>query len=241
MQDFEVKTTKFEGPLDLLLELIEKRKLHISDISLAQIADDYLAYIESHQPFPIESSSQFIVVSATLLLIKSKALLPYLELTKEEEKDVEELELRLKIYKEIKRIGEEIKQKYGREVIYPTAPMPRQAQFSPGGSLDPQMLEENVLNVIKNLPQKTLSPEAKVKQVVSLEEMIEKLKKRIEGALQMTFNDFVGKDKAERVEIVIGFLAMLELVKQGMIQASQDDRFGNIDLHQKDVGLPKYE
>jgi segregation and condensation protein A len=251
MQDFKIKTDKFEGPLDLLLELIEKRKLHISEISLAQIADDYLAYISSHQSFPIESSSQFLVVSATLLLIKSKALLPYLELTREEEKDVEELELRLKIYKEIKRIGEEIKEKYGKEVIYPIAPMPKQIHFSPGEGISKEIIKEHISSVIKNLPQKNLSPETKVRQVVSLEEMIERLKERIEGALQMTFHEFVGKDKtntpsgeedrARRVEVVIGFLAMLELVKQGVIQADQNNRFGNINLHQQEVGLPKYE
>lgn len=253
MQDFKIKTEKFEGPLDLLLELIEKRKLHISEVSLAQIADDYLSYISSYQPFPIESSSQFLVVSATLLLIKSKALLPYLELTKEEEEDVEKLEVRLKIYKEIKRIGEEIKEKYGKEVIYPIAPMPKQICFSPGKTLSKEVIKEHVLSVIKNLPQKNLSPETKVRQVVSLEEMIERLKKRIERALQMTFHEFVGKDKADsnsssgederarRVEVVIGFLAMLELVKQGVIQADQDNRFGNINLHQQEVGLPRYE
>lgn len=241
MEKFEVKTENFEGPLDLLLELIEKRKMHISEVSLSAIAEDYLSHIENRQPFPVDSASQFILISATLLLIKSKSLLPTLDLTQEEEKSVEELELRLKIYKEIKDVSEEILEKYGKRVIFPTAPMPRITSFAPGGNLDLNTIQSALNSVLKNLPEAKKEPEARVKKIISLEEMIEKLKARIERAMHFTFKDFVGLDKSERVEVVIGFLALLELVKRGAVSARQESRFGDINLNNESVGLPKYE
>ena len=75
-QEYTVKTEAFEGPLELLLNLIEKRKLFISDISLAQVADDYIEYINKQEDFPMASTADFILVASTLVLIKSKSLLP---------------------------------------------------------------------------------------------------------------------------------------------------------------------
>ena len=99
MKDFKVRVGEFEGPLELLLDLIEKRKLHISDVSLSQVADEFIEYTKSIEDFPIADSADFILVASTLLLIKSKSLLPNLELTVEEEENIGELEKRLALYK----------------------------------------------------------------------------------------------------------------------------------------------
>src|SRR6478609_2971026 len=98
MMDFAVKTPVYEGPLDLLLDLVEKRKLFVSDVSLAQVTDDFIKYIESHEEFPISESAEFIVIASTLMLVKSRSLLPMLELTQEEEASIEDLEKRLVLY-----------------------------------------------------------------------------------------------------------------------------------------------
>ena len=81
---FQIKTEAFEGPLDLLLALIEKRKLFISDISLAEVADDFIEYIKTFDEFPVDMTANFILIASTLLLIKSKSLLPSMTLTSEE-------------------------------------------------------------------------------------------------------------------------------------------------------------
>ncbi len=99
---FNIKTTVFEGPLDLLLNLVEKRKLFISDVSLAQVTDDFIRHVQSVENFPIGESAQFILIAATLLLIKSKSLLPTLQLTTEETENIHDLETRLKLYQKIK-------------------------------------------------------------------------------------------------------------------------------------------
>jgi segregation and condensation protein A len=115
---FIVKTQSFEGPLDLLLELIEKKKLFISDISLAQVTDDFIEHIKNMGDIAIGESAHFILVASTLLLIKSKSLLPSLVLTEEEQGDIRNLEARLKIYKRIKEASQNVAKMFGDEVIF---------------------------------------------------------------------------------------------------------------------------
>ena len=91
---FAIKHEKFEGPLELLLDLIEKRKLFINDIALAKVADDYVEYVKTVGDFPLSESAQFILIASTLLLIKSKSLLPNLELSEDEKGNIADLERR---------------------------------------------------------------------------------------------------------------------------------------------------
>src|SRR3989338_5807938 len=132
---FVVKQQTFEGPLDLLLSLIEKRKLHINDISLAKVADDYIEHLKSFGQFPIGDSANFILIASTLLLIKSKSLLPNLVLTEEEEGSVEDLERRLKILEHIKALSLHIKERFGNNIIFAPAIHKRDPVFSPDESM----------------------------------------------------------------------------------------------------------
>jgi len=99
---YTVKTGVFEGPLDLLLDLVTKRKLFVNDVSLAQVTDDFIKYLEEHEEFPIGESAEFIVVASTLMLIKSRSLLPMIKLTDEEEESIHDLEDRLVVYGRVK-------------------------------------------------------------------------------------------------------------------------------------------
>ena len=100
---YHVKTEQFEGPLDLLLSLIEKRKLFISDFSLSRVADDYISHIRTFERFPMNDVANFLLVASTLVLIKSKTLLPELDLTKEEETDIDDLKKRLALFEIFQR------------------------------------------------------------------------------------------------------------------------------------------
>src|SRR3989338_6951217 len=115
---YNVKTQIFEGPLDTLLALIEKRKLFINDISLAQVADDYIAYVKGLENFPIADSSHFILIASTLVLIKSKSLLPTLTLSEEEEHNIENLENRLIEYQKYKALSRHLKERFNIHVEY---------------------------------------------------------------------------------------------------------------------------
>ncbi|MEK7068247.1 MAG: segregation/condensation protein A [Patescibacteria group bacterium] len=97
-----IKTSVYEGPLELLLELIERRKLLINDISLSQVADDFISYVNTHPELPVGEVAEFISLASTLLLIKSRSLLPTLNLTDEESRDIKQLEYRLAVYQILK-------------------------------------------------------------------------------------------------------------------------------------------
>src|SRR3954469_6101774 len=113
MAAFTVKTQAFEGPLDLLLDLIEKRKLFVSDIALAKVTDDFIEHVRKFENLPMGESAHFILVASTLLLIKSKSLLPELALTDDEQGDIRDLETRLKIYKRIKDASKHVEKMFG--------------------------------------------------------------------------------------------------------------------------------
>src|SRR4051812_31539518 len=111
---FAIETSSYKGPLEALLDLIEARKLSISDISLAEVSDSYLAYVEKLPNLPLAETSQFVLVASTLLLIKSRSLLPLLELSEDERESVEELERRLLQLKLIRRAAKLLRKEWGR-------------------------------------------------------------------------------------------------------------------------------
>ena len=96
---YQVSTQQFTGPLDLLLQLVEKKNLAITELSLAQVTQEYVAFLNEQEEINPEDLADFLVIASTLLLIKSRSLLPSLVLAPEEETEIMDLETRLKIYK----------------------------------------------------------------------------------------------------------------------------------------------
>lgn len=240
--EYLVKTHIFEGPLDTLLSLIEKRKLFINDISLAQVADDYIAYVKNLSEFPLADSSHFILIASTLVLIKSKSLLPDLTLTEEEQKDIVDLEERLKQYQKYKALSVHLKTRFGINVEYLRLPSKeKKIVFTPDKNTEIGKIFETVKAVIQNIPKKEFVPKAIIQKVISLEEMMENLSQRITKSFKMSFKDFSGHGgKAEKVNVIVSFLAMLELVKQGIIQVKQEADFQDIEMENQTVVTPRY-
>ena len=238
---YNVKTHIFEGPLDTLLSLIEKRKLFINDISLAQVADDYIAYIKSLGDFPVADSAHFILIASTLVLIKSKSLLPNLTLSEEEEHNIEDLEARLAEYQKYKALSRHLKDRFGINTEYLRLPSKEKIiVFSPDKSMSIDRIKETIRGVILQIPKKELVPKALVQKVISLEEMIANLTKRITESMKMNFKDFAKVGKTEKINVIVSFLAMLELVKQGIIMVRQDKEFHDIEMETHRVGIPRY-
>ena len=242
---YSVKTHVFEGPLDMLLSLIEKRKLFISDISLAQVADDYIAHIRSLQEFPIADSAHFILIASTLVLIKSKSLLPSLSLTLEEQESIDDLEARLREYQKYKALSRHLKERFGIHAEYLRLPSKEKPiVFAPDSQTNVVKIKEVIASIIAAIPKKEFVPKAVVQKVISLEEMIENLTHRITAGMRMSFKDFSGHGKEmtqeKKVEVIVSFLAMLELVKQGIISVRQDKDFHDIQMENQSVGVPRY-
>lgn len=241
MDTYLIKTSGFEGPFGLLLSLVEKRKLFINDVSLAQVTEDYLQYINKLGGLPPSEISSFVLVASTLLLIKSKSLLPNLDLTSEEEGDIKNLEERLHLYEIFTKLGGNIKNNFGKEIIF--SPLERKRDvliFLP----DEQITRESMMlfarGALDGIPKKIFLPKVEVKTVISLEEMIVELTERIQNSLKMNFKDFHGHNgkvatREEKVVVIVGFLAMLELVRQGIINAVQESNGEDIIIEKQEV------
>jgi segregation and condensation protein A len=239
--EFEVKTETFSGPLDLLLNLIEKRKLLINEVSLSKITDDYISYVNEIEEISIADKSNFILIASTLLLIKSKSLLPTLELTREEEQSIEELERRLEIYKRMKSVEPKVSELYFKNPTYFKRDVKiEEASFRPTKKTSKNYVLESIRNIIKNLPKIESVPKAVLKKVISLEDMIDKLTERVRQGINTSFKEFTSFGKAEKTDVIVGFLAMLQLVKDGIIEAEQEGGYSDIKIQSKDSHMPDY-
>lgn len=238
---FNVTTDRYSGPLDLLIELIEKRKFLVNDISIASVADDYMHYVAQFEKSPLRDMAEFIVLASTLLLLKSKSLLPILELTEAEEESIDTLEKRLKLYQIYRNAGKTLTDIFGKKCQYERRFVPdKNPLFITDSYTTVITLHQALIDVVANLPKKVEKPRVHVKTVVSLETMIIRLKERIERQLTFTFSEFTG-NSAERITIVVGFLAILEMVKQGGIMVTQSERFHDIEIERDTYTAPRYE
>ena len=236
MTEFQIKTNVFQGPLELLLDLVEKKKLTINDVSLSGVADEYISHVKSLGELPLSSTTQFVLIASTLLLIKSLSLLPGLSLTEEEAGDIRELEARLSLYQEIRRLAPLLLARYGKIRIYwreerGTIPV----SFTPGESLSKESVAAAMHRALASVPVNEVVPEAVVKKVISLEEMLERLITRISSGGALSFSEASGGKKRaltkeERQHVIITFLAVLELVKQEVLAVEQNSHFSDFTM-----------
>ena len=237
---FAIKTETFEGPMELLIELVEKRKLLINDISLAAVTDEYMQMVSEMQELSLPNTAQFINLAATLLLIKSRSLLPVLDLTTEEEANIEDLQERLKLYQLYREISFILQQHFGYNVMYePEYAPPRDPLFVTEKYCGVTELQEAMGRVLTSLPKAEIKPTAKVRPTISLEDMMSKLRDRIEKQMKTRFSE-LQHGESDRKTIIVGFLAILELFKQGDIIITQTRHFEDIHLELERTNIPKY-
>ncbi len=241
-EEFKVKAGEFEGPIELLLGLIEKRKLHISEVSLAAVADSYIAHVKNLGKFPMAESANFVVIASTLLLIKSLSLLPGLEITPEERESIEDLEERLRLYKDIKHKATLIAPMFGTRMLFEREVAERPVVFAPARDLSLASISEAMKGWLAEIPKPEKMKEAVIGKVRSIEEAIVDLSERVKRSLSMSFKDFAGMGKREKVDVVVNFLAMLELVRQGMLDVVQHAHFQDIEMSSREYGgVPRYD
>lgn len=239
---YKVKAGSFEGPLELLLSLIEERKLFVNEISLAEVTNDYISYIKQiehrNTDNKISNISYFIVIAATLILIKSKSLLPTLDLTEDEAEKIGDLERRLQLYKIIKESSIDIKNNFGVNIIF-SAPEKKYTDpiFSPDRQITISSMSDSINAVLQNVPkEKEVLPKIEVQKVISIDEMINNLTERIQTSLNTSFREFSRtnsdmNEKEVKVTIIVSFLAMLELVREGIIDVIQNNNFEDITMN----------
>ena len=229
MNEWKVDVGQFNGPLDLLLQLIEKEELDITTISLAKIADEYFSYIKGHNFNPIELAD-FLVVASRLIYIKSKALLPYLVIEEEEEQS---LEVQLKLYREYVNDSKTIELILKKQAtLYSRDKIPAEIAFRPPRKLTMEGIKEIMERVVHLLEPVMKIPAAIIAKTISIKDRMEQLKDKLANKAVAGFSHFV-KDVKNRMEVVVSFLAVLELLKQRFITVKQDDLFGDIEFLNK--------
>lgn len=240
MNAFAIKQERFEGPLDLLLTLIERKQLYIGDVALSKVTADFIQYVKGFADFPIAESAQFAYVASTLLLIKSRSLLPQLSLSKEEEESIEDLQNRLKLLQRFRDLSRHVRTRFGESPMF--LPLGRKVEpvFAPAKDISVSNLLSAVRAVLAAIPRVEGLSKVAMKKAISLEQMIESLKSRITSALRMSFKDFASAHTGERVNVIVGFLAMLELMKDGLITAHQEKLHGDIMMETGAVSTPRY-
>ena len=172
----------------------------ISSVSLAGISGQFLDYLKTFEKLPYADTASFIETASILMLIKSRSLLPQMEISEEERQSVEELERRLEIYKFIRDVSVALKNIYGKT---PSFERESFANMDIALNIKPINLSlENILkrqkNMINFLPKEENLPQVKVGRIIKLEEKISELARRIQDNIQTCFSDFSGQNKCQR-------------------------------------------
>jgi segregation and condensation protein A len=231
--NYTFQTSVYEGPLDLLLDLIERAELDITAVSLASVTDQYLAYISGLEQMNADEISAFLVIAAKLLQIKSEALLPRPPARASGEEDEgRSLVDQLKLYKRFKEIGGwlNVRQQANLKTYLRVAAPPR---VEPKLDLSNLTLEKLVAAAAQAFARERYKQPLGViiaPPRVTIREKIDLIAKVMKDVERATFRTLLDPG-ASRLEVVVTFLAMLELVKRYRINAHQQDLFSEIEIH----------
>ncbi|MFY9493467.1 MAG: segregation/condensation protein A [Minisyncoccia bacterium] len=242
---YSVKLEKFEGPLDLLHTLIESKKLEITEISLAQVADQFLSYLKNSKRsaapgdkpsgsnsnnLALDDLANFLSVAGRLVLIKSRALLPFLRFSQEEEQDIQDLKEQLSEYQKYKELAGLIAKLdktchrfYSRSYLAGLEPI-----FYFPRKLNTEILALALTNLIQTITLPQRIPQAQVIPKISLAQKLEEIQNKIKEKLELNFSQVA--DLQNREEKVVVFMAVLELLRRSQISAKQKNNFEDIKL-----------
>jgi segregation and condensation protein A len=246
---YELKLARYTGPLEKLLELIEARSLEITEISLAEVTDDFLAYLERLKQEQEGAANEreslvllrivadFVVVASRLLFIKSKALLPDVTLGEEEEADIKDLELRLQMMREFRPAQKFMlarwtgtehawSRPYFMNTVSPLEARRGAEVFYPGSQLNINALTGSLATLFSAFERFVMESDTIKETVVSLEKKIQEVMRRFREITEASFSALAGG--SSRGERVVAFLAILHLAREQIVRLEQDAEFSDI-------------
>ena len=233
VDSYNINTSVYQGPLDLLLELIENAELDITSLALAQVTDQYLKHLASIKDLPADEISAFLVIASKLIQIKSEALLPRQESYSEDEEDLgDELARQLIAYKRYKEIAYllAVRKNQGfQSFIRLTAPpieIHEELDLEGFGVRDLYDLASNIFK--KELQRKSISTVVE-RPKITIRDKINEISDHFLVSKEITFSEFLG-DSFSKLDIVISFLALLELIKGKFVEVVQDMIFDEIKI-----------
>jgi segregation and condensation protein A len=222
----EVQTTHFSGPLDLLLSLVAEKKMSITELALAEVTEQYVHSIDVLEEKDPDELADFLVIATKLLLLKSKSLLPQFF---PEEEDGPSLAEQLKLYKAFVDASKEIHDIWenSNKTYFRIEPTRRPTEFVPPGNFVEDKMHACMVQLVHRLAPLKPLPQVKIDKTVSIKERISHMKIMLKKVKQVRFAEMLG-ESANKTEIIVGFLAILELVKQQAVSLKQSDAFDDI-------------
>jgi len=228
-----VKLRQFEGPLDLLLSLIQEQKLNITELALSEVTEQFLAYVKNLENIDATALADYLSIAAKLLVIKSKAILPSLDVESMDEESGEDLAARLILYQQFKEAAKWLKaqdahrkQSFIRSLIFS-----ERISFLPDPELKPKHLQESAMGILQILKELDNLPKAQISKAISIQDKISELQVLLSDKIETSLNDLL-KTAKNKPEVIITFLALLELTKQRLLSVEQEDLFTDITIKQ---------
>jgi segregation and condensation protein A len=236
--DYKVKFEVFEGPLDLLLYLIKRDEVDVYEVNLTKLANEFIDYLEVMRLLDLEIAGEFLVMASTLMYIKSRELLPLDQQVVPEGEDEEEQDPRWDLirqlveYKKFKEVASRLQAlEVEQELVFPRLPAPPQFEES-AVSLKPEVSIFHLINAVNDVMKRVHGREDlrdifEDKWTVS--EKIESLLARLKGQFRFLFSELFDSAMS-RSEVVVTFLAVLELIRLKRVAVSQSEAFGEIEI-----------
>ncbi len=224
----QVHAHTFTGPLDLLLQLIEKDELDITQVSLAKVTEEYIAELQKLEELPVDELAEFLVVAAKLLLIKSRVMLPADTVVDDAGF---ELERQLKMYQAFVKAAQDVGKLFAKHRVS----WPRDGYasfepiFNPPEGLHPEAMRELYSSVLRELEPIVKLPQTVMVRTINIRQKIEHIRDHLVKVPKTSFHDLL-KVAASKTEMIVTFLALLELVKQRDVTLAQENHFTDISI-----------
>ena len=233
---YSIKINNFEGPLDLLCHLIDKNKMDIYDINISEITDQYIKYIEQMEKMNLEITSEFLVMSSTLLYLKSKHLLPKQQ-EDEEEITEEELIRRIIEYKKYKEITKKLKEnflqyskrfyKLPEEIELPKQKIEKDYDSTIIPKIYKELLQRNTEKINENASN---IEKIAITDTYTVGNTVKEMYRALVKFKKFTFNKLFSLKKHDKNEVVTAFSGLLEMSRRNKVTTEQDELFGDIEV-----------
>ena len=216
----------FSGPLDLLLSLIDEQKLSLSELSLSQVTEQYLVYLDKMEEKKPDEMADFLVVATRLLLLKSKQLLPQFS---PEEDEGPSLEEQLRLYKKFIEVAKKLNKNWlsGQRAVFRVEPPRQRTEFYPPENLSISSLQQSMDKLLNRIKPPKPLPKTSIDKAVLMKEKINQIRTWLKEKKSFSLSQILN-DSKNKTEVIITFLSLLELVKAKDLLLKQDNNFSDI-------------
>lgn len=222
--------SQFDGPLDLLLQLIDQKELTVSEVAIGEVTEQFLDYLEQMDETKAEELADFLVIATRLLVMKSRALLPQFA---PEEEDGPGLAEQLKLYKAFVDASNVLHEEWisDRVARFRKEPTRVTEEFVPPENVSTDAMHAAMVQLIRRLAPPKPLPKVTLHSTVSVKQRISQIRQSLKKSRSILFSDLLADQAKNKSEVIVGFLALLELVKQQHARLEQDELFGDITVN----------